>query len=256
MTALPGTVRVLVADDQKVVRDGLCLLLGLLPGIEVIGTAIDGTDAVHQALTSVPDVVLMDLSMPNCDGVEATRRIVGQQSHVRVVVLTAFSDDDSVFAALQAGARGFLTKNASAGEILQAISAVCAGDAQLDPSVQRRLVEAVVSGGPLGGTSPPDAGPEDLVWNGLTQREVEVLTEIAAGLSNAEISAKFRISGATVKTHINHLLTKTGMRDRAQLVGYAFRHGLAALPLPRPDPGRGYPCRRPAGSVVRYTLTR
>ncbi len=225
-----GTVRVLVADDQKVVRDGLSLLLGLLPGIEVIGTAIDGTDAVRQAVTAGPDVVLMDLNMPNCDGIEATRRIVGQQSYIRVVVLTAFSDDDSVFAALQAGARGFLTKNASAGEILQAISAVCAGDAQLDPSVQRRLVEAVVSGGPLGGagTPPPEAGPGYLAPDGLTQREVEVLTEIAAGLSNAEIAGKFRISGATVKTHINHLLTKTGMRDRAQLVGYAFRHGLAA----------------------------
>ncbi len=136
---VPGTVRVLVADDQKVVRDGLCLLLGLLPGIEVIGTAIDGADAVRQAVATVPDIVLMDLNMPNCDGVEATRRIVRQQSYVRVVVLTAFSDDDSVFAALQAGARGFLTKNASAGEILRAISAVCAGDAQLDPSVQRRV---------------------------------------------------------------------------------------------------------------------
>jgi DNA-binding NarL/FixJ family response regulator len=227
---VPGIVRVLVADDQKVVRDGLCLLLGLLPGIEVIGTAIDGTDAVRQAVAAGPDVVLMDLNMPNCDGVEATRQIVGQQSNVRIVVLTAFSDDDSVFAALQAGARGFLTKNASAGEILQAISAVCAGDAQLDPSVQRRLVEAVVSGGPLGGsaTPPGESGPGALLSNGLTQREVEVLTEIAAGLSNTEIAGKFRISGATVKTHINHLLTKTGMRDRAQLVGYAFRHGLVA----------------------------
>jgi DNA-binding NarL/FixJ family response regulator len=225
-----GTVRVLVADDQKVVRDGLCLLLGLLPGIEVIGTAIDGTDAVRQAVATVPDVVLMDLNMPNCDGVEATRRIVGQQSHVRVVVLTAFSDDESVFAALRAGARGFLTKNASAAEILQAISAVCAGAAQLDPSVQRRLVEAMVSGEHVGvpGASREDAGPGDLVSDGLTQREVEVLTEIAAGLSNAELAGKFRISGATVKTHINHLLAKTGARDRGQLVAYAFRHGLAA----------------------------
>jgi DNA-binding NarL/FixJ family response regulator len=222
-----GTVRVLVADDQQVVRDGLCLLLGLLPGIEVIGAAIDGTDAVRQAMTAAPDVVLMDLNMPNCDGVEATRRIVSRQPDVRVVVLTAFSDDDSVFAALHAGARGFLTKNASAGEILQAISAVRAGDAQLDPSVQRRLVEAVVSGGPPRGPGPgaARASPRDLVSNGLTQREIEVLTEIAAGLSNAEIASKFRISGATVKTHINHLLTKTGMRDRAQLVCYAFRRG-------------------------------
>jgi DNA-binding NarL/FixJ family response regulator len=142
------------------------------------------------------------------------------------VVLTAFADDDSVFAALRAGARGYLTKDAGAGEILQALSAVCAGEAQLDPSVQRRLVEAVVSGEAPGGpgtlSAPP--GPPD----GLTERELEVLTEIGAGLSNAELADKLRISGATVKSHINHLLAKTGSRDRGQLVGYAFRHGLAA----------------------------
>jgi DNA-binding NarL/FixJ family response regulator len=225
MSADAAPVRVLVADDQKVVRDGLSLLLGMLPGIEVIGTAVDGTDAVRQAEAARPDVVLMDLSMPNCDGVEATRLIARQQPDVRVVVLTAFSDDDSVFAALRAGARGYLTKNAGAGEILQALSAVRAGDAQLDPSVQRRLVEAVVSGEPPGapGTPPTPAGPPD----GLTEREIEVLTEIGAGLSNAEIADKLRISGATVKSHINHLLAKTGSRDRGQLVGYAFRHGLA-----------------------------
>ena len=219
-------VRVIVADDQKVVRDGLSLLLGMLPGVEVIGTAVDGTDAVRQAEAALPDVVLMDLIMPNCDGVEATRLIVCQQPDVRVVVLTAFSDDDSVFAALRAGARGYLTKNADAGQILQALSAVRAGDAQLDPSVQRRLVEAVVSGESPGGPGPRPAppGPPD----GLTEREVEVLTEIGAGLSNAEIAGKLRISGATVKSHINHLLAKTGSRDRGQLVGYAFRHGLAA----------------------------
>ena len=225
MSADAAPLRVLVADDQKVVRDGLSLLLGMLPGVEVIGTAVDGTDAVRQAEAALPDVVLMDLIMPNCDGVEATRLIACQQPDVRVVVLTAFSDDNSVFAALRAGARGYLTKNAGAGEILQALSAVRAGDAQLDPSVQRRLVEAVVSGEPPeeAGTPPAPAGPPD----GLTEREVEVLTEIGAGLSNAEIAGKLRISGATVKSHINHLLAKTRSRDRGQLVGYAFRHGLA-----------------------------
>jgi DNA-binding NarL/FixJ family response regulator len=230
MTVPGGSVRVLVADDQKVVRDGISLLLGMLPGIEVIGTAIDGTDAVRQAAAAGPDVVLMDLHMPNCDGVEATRRIAGQQPDVAVVVLTAFSDDDSVFAALRAGARGFLTKNASAGEILRAVSAVCAGDAQLDPSVQRRLVEALVRGEHVGvpGAGPDAGGHPDLDRDGLTQREVEVLTEIASGLSNTEIAGKFRISGATVKSHINHLLSKTRSRDRGQLVAYAFRHGLAA----------------------------
>src|SRR6185312_1730058 len=181
---------------------------------EMIGTAVDGTDAVRQAAACAPDVVLMDLSMPNCDGVEATRQIADRQPGVRVVVLTAFADDDSVFAALRAGARGYLTKEAGAGE------------AQLDPSVQRRLVEAVISGEAPGGpgTRPAPPGPPD----GLTEREVEVLTEIGAGLSNAEIADKLRISGATVKSHINHLLTKTCSRDRGQLVGYAFRHGLAA----------------------------
>jgi DNA-binding NarL/FixJ family response regulator len=223
------SVRVLVADDQKVVRDGICLLLSML-GIEVIGAAIDGTDAVRQAAATMPDVVLMDLYMPNCDGIEATRQIVRQQSDVRVVALTAFSDDESVFAALRAGARGFLTKDASADEILRAMSTVCAGEAQLDPSVQRRLVEAVVRGEHVGvpGAAQDAVTQEDLDRDGLTQREVEVLTEIAAGLSNAELADKFRISGATVKSHINHLLAKTGARDRAQLVGYAFRHGLAA----------------------------
>jgi DNA-binding NarL/FixJ family response regulator len=226
MSTNAAPVRVLVADDQKVVRDGLSLLLGMLPGVEVIGTAVDGTDAVRQAQATLPDVVLMDLIMPNCDGVEATRLIAGQQPDVQVVVLTAFADDDSVFAALRAGARGYLTKNAGAGEILQALSVVRAGDAQLDPSVQRRLVEAVVSGDAPGGPGTPPAppGPPD----GLTEREIEVLTEIGAGLSNAEIAGKLRVSGATVKSHINHLLAKTGSRDRGQLVGYAFRHGLAA----------------------------
>ena len=228
--ASPEPLRVLVADDQKVVRDGLTLLLGMLPGVEVIGTAVDGADAVRQAAATGPDVVLMDLSMPNGGGVEATREILRQQPRVRVVVLTAYSDDDSVFAALQAGARGFLTKNASAGEILRALSSVRAGDAQLDPSVQRRLVEAVLSGEPLGtaGAQAEAASPPDPALDRLTPREIEVLAAIAAGLSNAELAARFRISGATVKSHINHLLAKTGARDRAQLVAYAFRHGVAA----------------------------
>ena len=146
------------------------------------------------------------------------------------MVLTSFSADENVIAALRAGARGFLTKNASAAEIVQAISTVSAGEAQLDPAVQRRLVEAMVRGEHLGGPGPSQdaAGPGELAADGLTEREVEVLTEIAAGLSNAEIADKFRITGATVKSHINHMLAKTGARDRGQLVAYAFRHGVAA----------------------------
>jgi DNA-binding NarL/FixJ family response regulator len=231
-------IRVLVADDQKVVRDGLCLLLGMLPGINVIGAAVDGADAVRQAARDVPDVVLMDLHMPNVDGVEATRRIVRDNPSVRVVVLTAYSDDERVFGALRAGALGYLTKDASAGEIFQALSTVCAGNAQLDPSVQRRLVDAIArnarvgvagtginSGGEAGGGEGTD-GQLRIMLDRLTQREVDVLTAIGSGLSNTEIAGRLRISEATVKSHVNHLLAKTGMRDRAQLVGYAFRQGI------------------------------
>ena len=216
------SVRVLVAGDHKAVRDGLRLMLGLL-GIEVAGAAAGGTDAVRQAAAAVPGVVLLDLHLPGCDGAEVTRLIACQPPDVRVVVLTGFAHDDPVFAALRAGARGFLTEDA--GEVLQAMPAARAGEAQLDPSVQRRLAGAMVRGERPGAPGASQAGSAP---DGLTQREVEVLTEIGAGLSNAEIAAKFRISGATVKSHINHLLTKTAARDRGQLVADAFRHGLAA----------------------------
>jgi len=222
----PAPIRVLVADDQKVVRDGVSALLNQLPGIEVVGVAADGDEAIRQALATDPDVVLMDLNMPRCDGVEATRRIVQARPRVRVVALTAYCDDDSVCAALRAGALGFLTKDAGVGEILRALSAVVAGEVQLDPSVQRRLLEAFIRGERAGF---PDAiHMSDPRADGLTRREIDVLSEVAAGLSNAEIAARLTVSAATVKTHINHLLAKTGARDRAQLVGYAFQRGLAS----------------------------
>jgi DNA-binding NarL/FixJ family response regulator len=237
MTAQETPLRVLVADDQRVVRDGLVVLLGMLPGVEVVGSAVDGDDAVRQALSLVPDVVLMDLHMPGCDGVEATRRLTLARPGLHVVVLTSYCDDESVLAALRAGARGFLTKDAGATDILEAMSAVSAGNASLDPSVQRRLVEAIVSGelpdrppapadAARGAAEPPEPASARAP-GGLTPREAEVLTEVAAGLSNGEIAAKLFISDTTVKTHVNHLLVKTGMRDRAQLVAYAFRLGLA-----------------------------
>jgi DNA-binding NarL/FixJ family response regulator len=213
---------VLVADDQKVVRDGLAMLLGLLDGVEVVGTAVDGADAVRQVAAADPDVVLMDLSMPTVDGVEATRRLTESGARARIVVLTTYADDDWVFRALQAGARGFLTKDAGAEEIQQAITTVAAGEAQLDPSVQRRLLEALASGGRLG-LAGPDAPPA--ADDGLTAREVEVLVEIAAGHTNAEIAGRLFVSEATVKTHVNHLLAKTGCRDRAALVAHAYRTG-------------------------------
>jgi DNA-binding NarL/FixJ family response regulator len=230
-------IRVLVVDDLKVIREGLTALISLLPGITVVGAAIDGNDAVRQAAELRPDVVLMDLNMPRCNGVEATERLRRLQPRTAVVVLTTYSDDDWVFSALQAGALGFLTKDAGAEEIGRAITDVAAGHAQLDPAVQRRVLDALSGGKPFAvasdheqGAAPgaDGAGLTGQVPEELTPREAEVLTHIAAGLSNEEIAATLFLSEATVKTHINHIFTKTGLRDRAQLVGYAFRSGLAA----------------------------
>ena len=214
--------RVLVVDDQTVVRDGLVLLLGLLPGLEVVGSAANGEEALTLVAEHRPDVVLMDLRMPRVDGVEATHRIKAEYPAVQIVVLTTYSDDESVFAALQAGARGYLTKDAGADEIARAIAAVRGGDAQLDPSVQRRLVDALATG------AQPSRRRRGDLPDGLTQREAEVLTLIAAGRSNGEIARELFISEATVKTHINNLFAKAGLRDRAQAVTYAYRKGLAA----------------------------
>jgi len=217
-------IRVLIADDQTVVREGLATLLAAMEGVEVVGSARDGEEAVRLAALRRPDVVLMDLRMPRCDGVEATRRLTAEQPAVRVVVLTTYADDSSVFAALEAGARGYLTKDAGATEIAQAIRTVHAGEALLDPSVQRRLLESLRAPGlaapPVPGGSP---GPPP---DGLTQREAEVLALIGEGLSNQEIATGLHVSEATVKTHINNIFSKTGVRDRAQAVRYAFSHGL------------------------------
>jgi len=198
------------------------LLLGLLPGIKVVGSAADGEEALRLVAEHRPDVVLMDLRMPRVDGVEATRRIKAGHPAVQIVVLTTYSDDESVFAALQAGARGYLTKDAGAEEIARAIDAVRGGAAQLDPSMQRRLVDALAAG-----ERTSRRRREDLP-DGLTRREGEVLALIAEGKSNAEIARELFISEATVKTHINNLFAKAGLRDRAQAVTYAYRKGLAS----------------------------
>jgi DNA-binding NarL/FixJ family response regulator len=212
--------RVLIADDQTIVREGLSTLLALLPDVEVVGAAVDGEDAVRLVGERHPDVVLMDLRMPRCDGVEATRRIRALAPETQVVVLTTYADDESVFAALQAGARGYLTKNASAAEIRQAIAAVRSGEALLDPSVQRRLLDALASApGAI-------AQPEEELPDGLTPREAEVLRLMAAGRTNQEIAAELVVSEATVKTHVNRIFAKAGVRDRGQAVAYAYRHGL------------------------------
>jgi DNA-binding NarL/FixJ family response regulator len=214
-------VRVLAADDQRVVREGLAMLLGLLPDVEVVGTAADGEEVLALAAELRPDVILMDLRMPRMDGVEATRRLRERDPAVKVVVLTTYADDRSVLDALRAGALGYLTKDAGAAEIQQALHRVAGGQAALDPAVQLHLVEAIADGTP----SSPAAAP---LPDGLTPREAEVLTLIAAGLSNAEIAERLVVSEATVKSHVNHMLAKIGARDRAQAVGYAYRHGLAS----------------------------
>ncbi|MER6944897.1 response regulator transcription factor [Nonomuraea sp. NPDC000554] len=233
-------VRVVVVDDQTVVREGLVLVLGLLPGIEVVGSAGDGEGALRMVSEQRPDVVLMDLRMPRMDGVEATRRIRAEYPGTQVVVLTTYADDESVFAALSAGARGFLTKSADSDEIAKAVATVMRGDAQLAPAVQRRLLDSIthpstppLDAEPRPGT-PPSArtarhhGGDGPFPDGLTPREVEVLRLIAEGLSNAEIAARLYVTEATVKTHINNLFAKARLRDRAQAVSYAYRHGLAA----------------------------
>jgi DNA-binding NarL/FixJ family response regulator len=213
-------IRVLLADDQRVVREGLGSLLGLLGGVEVVGTAADGDDALALAIELRPDVVLMDLRMPRCDGVEATRRLRELDPNIKVLMLTTYADDRSVIDALRAGARGYLTKDAGAAEIRQALEQVTRGQAALDPSVQQHLIDALSA-------SPAEAGdPAPQLPDALTQREAEVLALIAEGLSNAEIAQRLVLGETTVKSHINHLFAKTGVRDRAQAVTYAYTHGL------------------------------
>jgi DNA-binding NarL/FixJ family response regulator len=221
------TIRVLIADDQPVVRDGLAMLLGLIDDVEIVATAADGIEAVERARAERPDIVLMDLRMPRREGADATRQILAAHPEIRVLVLTTYADDQFLFPALQAGARGYLTKDATAEEIEHAIRALIAGQTHLDPAVQQRLVTAVLDQGPPtpGGEPTPTSAlslPDE-----LTPREIEVLKLIADGLSNNEIADKLVLSNATVKTHINRIFYKTGARDRAQAVRYAYKHGLA-----------------------------
>jgi DNA-binding NarL/FixJ family response regulator len=217
------TISVLIADDQPVVRDGLAMLLGLVDDVEIVATASDGVEAVERARSEQPDIVPMDLRMPRMEGAEATRRILAALPETRVLVLTTYADDEFLFPALQAGARGYLTKDATAEEIEEAIRAVLAGKTHLDPAVQERLVTAVLDRT----AAEPGTAAERELPDELTPREVEVLKLIAAGLSNGEIADKLVLSNATVKTHVNRIFYKTGARDRAQAVRYAYQHGLA-----------------------------
>ena len=213
-------MRVVVVDDQTVVREGLVTLLETLPGIEVVGSAGDGEEAVDLVAEVSPEVVLMDLRMPRVDGVEATRRIRADHPQTQVVVLTTYADDESIIGALRAGAIGYLTKDAGRDHIGRALEAAAAGQAILDPTVQARLVDVATLPGTAGGGGPlPD---------GLTEREAEVLRLIAAGRSNAEIGRDLFVSEATVKTHVNRIFAKTGSRDRSQAVAYAHQRGFVS----------------------------
>ncbi len=207
-----------MADDQTVVREGLVTLLGTMAGIEVVGSAADGEEAVSLVADLTPEVVLMDLRMPRVDGVEATRRIRADHPETQVVVLTTYADDESIVGALRAGAIGYITKDAGRDHIGRALEAAASGQAVLDPAVQARLVDVATLPGSEGGPLP----------DGLTEREAEVLRLIAAGHSNAEIGRELFVSEATVKTHVNRIFAKTGSRDRSQAVAYAHRRGLVS----------------------------
>jgi DNA-binding NarL/FixJ family response regulator len=218
-----ATVRVVVADDQRVVREGLVTSLSVIPGVQVVGAAADGEQAVALVARYRPQVVLMDLRMPRLDGVEATRRILADYPATAVVVLTTYADDDSILAALRVGALGYLTKDAGREQIARALRAAAGGQAILDPAVQARLVAAAAH-------SVPDAAPARPLPDGLTAREAEVLSLIATGRTNAQIAAALVVSPSTVKTHINNIFAKIGITGRAQAVHYAYTHGFA-------DPG-------------------
>jgi len=227
----PASVRVLVADDQRAVREALATVLDAEAGIVVVGLASDGDEAVELAHRLSPDVVLMDLRMPNVDGVAATRRLAAELPGTRVVVLTTFADDSNIMNALEAGATGFLTKDAGREQIALAVRSAAAGQSVLDPTAQASLLRAASSSDRSHPALPftPASHPPPLP-DGLTQREADVLEGIASGRTNAEIATELYISEVTVKSHINHLFAKIGSRSRAEAVTYAYSHGLVTPP--------------------------
>ena len=213
------TVRVVIADDQQLVRTGFRMILEAEPDIEVVGEATNGHDAIRVSNELRPDVILMDIRMPELDGIEATKRLMANSDrpHTKVLILTTFDLDAYVFDALRAGASGFLLKDAPAAQLASAIRMIAAGDALLAPSITRRLIEEFTDPGP----APPPGLDE------LTARELDVFRLVAKGLSNAEIAADLIIGEATVKTHVTHVLMKLGLRDRVQAVVVAYESGIA-----------------------------
>jgi DNA-binding NarL/FixJ family response regulator len=218
---MSGPVRVLIADDQALARTGLRMILEVESDLEVVGEAADGHEALRVANETHPDVVLMDVRMPGMDGLEATRRLlVGGDQDPRVIILTTFDLDDYVYEALRAGASGFILKDMPPEQLVVAIHTVAKGESLLSPVITRRLIEAFVQQPPDGARTPPRELEQ------LTPRETEILLLIARGLSNAEIAAAAFVSEPTVKTHVARILMKLGLRDRVQVVVYAYEHRL------------------------------
>ncbi|MFB6768773.1 response regulator [Streptomyces sp. NPDC127113] len=213
-------IRVLIADDQQMVRQGFTVLLNTQPDIEVIGQAVDGLDAVAKVAEQAPDVVLMDIRMPELGGIEATRMITGATPEIRVLVLTTFDLDEYVYEALRAGASGFLLKDASADQLAEAVRVVASGDALLAPGITRRLIAE------FSRLDDRPRAPLKARVGELTERETEVLALIAQGLSNAEIAQRLVVAEQTVKTHVGRILVKLGLRDRTQAAVFAYESGL------------------------------
>ena len=212
-------IRVLVADDQALVRAGFRMILDAQPDIEVVGEAADGREALTTARELRPDVVLMDIRMPELDGLEATRRLLSGDDASRVLILTTFDADEYVYEAMKAGASGFLLKDVRPEQLADAVRTVAAGDALLAPAITRRLVEQFVRRPPPGSAKPPEL-------NELTERELDVLVLVARGLSNSEVATALFLTEATIKTHLTHILAKLNLRDRVQAVVLAYESGL------------------------------
>ena len=212
-------IRLLIADDQALVRGGFRMILEAQPDLEVAGEAANGADAIDQARRLRPDVILMDIRMPGVDGIEATRRIVAEQSPPQVLMLTTFDQDEYVYQAMRAGASGFLLKDVAPGDLVNAVRSLVAGDALLAPAITCRLLERFLR-------RPPPSSGRPVELRDLTDREIEVLLQVARGLSNAEIGETLFVSEATVKTHVTRILSKLHLRDRVQAVVLAYETGL------------------------------